>query len=297
MTQFRARRRRSLVSAVVGIVLGFALIASGTNTATGAESQTGTTSITASATSKSVTLKGWATFSGKAIASGTSKKNNAGPTGAGGGDSDLTYAAIIYRPELADFYIRWQVQKLTSVSMGIANSVGDPSIVYALKTSFAGVPVVIRAQSRGVTATFELYKCETEGVCVLARTLDGVFGTTGEEVVVTIPLATLAAIDLPVREGDKMKTPIAYTAPASIAPQNLAPNLYYDQIRMSKKAYVYVPKKSVRVYVGSHGKTAYLSKGHFKVTFPRSYFKYSKTKVKTRTCLGSCTTQYFYVKV
>lgn len=257
-----------------------------------------------------VTLSGWATFSGAVIASGTSPVGNATLAGqpdptAGPDGADLIGAQLIYRPELADLFMRWQVASscancgIPSVGTAPAEIVGDPLVLYGLRTEVAGIPIEIRVQSTGIGAEFGVFICNSEVDCTPGPSLQGGYGTTGEEIVVDIPLATLAtAVGHPVGEGSQIGAPLAYTARAPYDAGVVVPQLeYIDTISMAHTATVTIPVKSVRVTVGRTTKTVVLNDGYFNVSFPRADFPHNPTTVTTRTCLGSaCVVQQFSVQ-
>jgi hypothetical protein len=251
-----------------------------------------------------VSLSGWATFSGTVIASGTSPVGNTTDPTAGVSGADLIGAQLIYRPELADLFIRWQVASsctacgIPSVGTAPAQVVGDPRILYVLSTTLGGTPVEIRAQSLGVTQEFGLFICQTESACTFSQSLQGGYGTTGEEVVVELPLSTIAAAGLHVHEGSQLATPTAFTAIAPYLGPDEIPQQYVDTIHMAHTATVAVPVKSVSVTAGHVTRIAALHNGYFTVAFPRSAIPPGRTsKVTTRTCLGpSCVIQTFAVR-
>jgi hypothetical protein len=249
-----------------------------------------------------VTLSGWATFSGAVIASGTSPVGNTTDPTAGINGADLIGAQVIYRPELADFFIRWQVASsctqcgIPSVGTAPAEVVGNPVILYDLRMTLAGTPVEIRAQSAGATQEFGLFLCKAESACTPSETLQGGYGTTGEEVVVDLPLSTLAAAGLHVAEGSKIPAPItAFTADAPYLGPDEIPQQYVDSIALVHGPSVTVPVKSVRVTAHGITRVAALHDGYFSVSFPRSALPHGRTtNVTTRTCLGpTCVVQTF----
>lgn len=257
---------------------------------------TGVRAVSAAASSGGqVTVSGWATFSGAVIATGSSPAGNAGPSGGPSG-ADLTGADVVYRPELADFFIRLKVTAIPTVGVAPAQIVGDPSVLYGLRTAVAGVPIEVRVQSTGAGAQFGLFTCKAETGCLPVATLQGGYGTTGEEIVVSLPLATLVGAGMHIQEGDKIATPIAFTARTPYHAGVIDPALTLDVINMAKTATVTVPAKSVQVTIGKLTKTATLRDGHFTAGFPRSSFTGKTTNVTTRTCLGTtCLVQKFTV--
>jgi len=292
--------RRFLTALTAGLT---ALAGAAAWPAVAAAPRTQVSALTARTAGGTVSLSGWATFSGAVIASGTKSDTNpnatAGPTGA-----DLIGAQLVYRPELADLFLRWQVASacpncgIPTVGTAPAEVVGDPTVLYGLRSEVDGVPFEIRVQSTGVSAQFGLFLCQTETACTSAATLAGGYGTTGEEVVVDLPLATLAAaVGHPVTEGAKLASPLAYTARAPYNAGVVIPAMYLDSITMAHTATVTVPVKSVQVTVGHVMRIAGLKNGYFSVSFPRSAFPgKGDTTATTRTCLGAaCVTERFTV--
>jgi hypothetical protein len=250
-----------------------------------------------------VTLSGWATFSGGPIASATDSASDAraaqgAPDGtqaaAATSGAELIGGDLIYRPELADLFIRLRVTAIPTVGP----LVGDPGIVYGLRTVVAGVPVEIRMNSAGATAQFGLFSCGSESGCSQVATLSGGYGTTGQEIVTAVPLSAFALISKGhLKEGEKIGTPTAFVARASYAALAINDQLFMDTIVLRKAASVVIPVKSVRVTLGSITRTAGLKNGYFTVVFPTSAFGgKSKATATTRTCLGStCVVQKWTV--
>ncbi|MDQ1711200.1 MAG: hypothetical protein QOE45_650 [Frankiaceae bacterium] len=252
------------------------------------------TGLKASASSGTVTLSGWATFSGAVIATRADPANNAGPTGTASG-ADLIGADVVYRPELADLFVRL---RLVSIPTTGASVVGDPTVLYGLRTTIGGVPIEVRVQSLGATALFGLFTCASENGCLPAGDLLGGYGTTGPEIVVSLPISVLAAAKIKLKEGDRIATPIAYTARTSYAAGAITPETRLNTLALTSQPTVTVPVKSVRATVGSVTKAATLKNGTFTVVFPRSAFHRNPDTVTTRTCLGSaCAVERFTVHV
>jgi hypothetical protein len=288
---------------VAGLLIAATAFATGSNATTTRSAGVHALAVTSSSSGGSVSLSGWATFSGAVIASGTSRVGASDPT-AGISGADLIGAQLVYRPELADFFIRWQVASsctqcgIPSVGVAPATVVGDPRILYVLRATIGGTPVEVRVQSLGATQVFGLFVCQTEAACTLSQSLQGGYGTTGEEVVADLPLSTLAAAGIHVGEGSKIAAPItAFTAIAPYAGPEEIPQEYEDSIAMTHSATVTVPVKSVRVTANRVTRVATLKNGYFTVTFPRSALPHGRTTtVTTRTCLGaSCVAQKFAI--
>jgi hypothetical protein len=296
-----ARSKRRDWSHARAILVGALLFAAGFGAPVRSQSPahvSNARAVTATATGGNVKVSGWATFSGVNVASGTSKPGSAGPNGDQLG-TDLTDAAIWYRPELTDLFIRWKVNKLPSTSAGV-NIVGAPGVLYGLSTTIANTPIEIRVQSFGVSQRFALFKCSGESTCLLAGSLSGGFGTIDDEVVVSVPLATLAGFGLALKEGEQIGTPVAWTAfPASMdAPAPTPSQAMVDVIATAKSPRITIPAKSVTVSVGTYSTKAALNEGNFTADLPRRTFPKNPAVVTTKTCVGSaCTKQSFSIRI
>jgi hypothetical protein len=269
----------------------------------------GVTKVTAKSAGSQVKLSGWATFSGAMVASaGDSAKDavavqggpasNESAVASDGGE--LIGADLVYRPELGDLFIRIKVTSIfTTPSVGGAPSlVGDPSVLYGLRTVVSGVPVEIRMQSTGVSSEFGLFDCSSENGCAQAATISGGYGTTGEEIVAAIPLSAFSSIKkVHLKEGDKIGTPTAFVARGTYNAGAVSDAATMDYVVMGKGATVQIPVKSVHVTVGKVTRTAALKNGYFTVSFPTSAWGGKRTATATtRTCLGkTCVVQKFTV--
>lgn len=271
--------------------------------ATATPHPTGVSKVTASSSGSQVKLSGWATFSGAMVASATdSAKDAAVAPGASGSEAaaaaeggELIGADLVYRPELADLFIRIKVTSIFTAGP----VVGKTDILYVLKTVVSGVPVEIRMQSTGLTSRFGLFDCSSENGCLQAATISGGYGTTGEEIVAAVPLSAFASIaKVHLKEGDKIATPRVVVARAVFDAGAVADAQTLDDLVLAKKvATVQIPVKSVKVTVGKVSHGAPLKNGYFTVSFPASAWGGKKTATAiTRTCLGkACVTQKFTV--
>jgi hypothetical protein len=268
----------------------------------------GVTKMTAKASGSQVALSGWATFSGAVIGSATDSAKDASlAQGAPGGSqpaaaaagAELIGADLVYRPELADLFIRIRVTSIPTQGP----IVGLPNVLYGLRTVVSGVPVEVRMQSTGLTSQFGLFDCSSETGCTqVSTTISGGYGTTGEEIVAAVPLAAFAKItsvkNPHLREGEKIGTPVAFVAQAPFNVGAVSDAATMDDIVLAKKtATIAIPVKSVRVTIGSTARMAALKNGYFTVSFPTSAFGGKRTTTAvTRTCLGkSCVVQKFTV--
>jgi uncharacterized repeat protein (TIGR01451 family) len=158
----------------------------------------------------SAAVSGWATFSGTTVATASDPANDAGAQAREQG-AEITGASLVYRVELED--ILWHLS-LDHVQMGSVSSAG---VSYGLELSAGGVRYEVRAQPNAVSGTppsitpiFALYRCET--TCVEQTPLGGGVGTTGNEVLVSIPISALG-----VTEGDRLTLVRAFAGLGDIA--------------------------------------------------------------------------------
>lgn len=241
-----------------------------------------------------ISISGWATFSGGYVAARSDSDSDAATGGAASG-GELIRAELTYRPELEDLFMRLEVTSIPSLGAGL---VGDPTMLYGLRTVIAGVPVEIRAQSAGTSGLFGLFSCASETGCSKLADLAGGYGTSGVEVVAAIPLSVLAANKLPLKEGDRIGSPTAFTVRAPYLAGAVDPRQNVDAIALATTATVTIPARSLHVTVGSLTRAAELSAGKFTVKFPRSEAKSNPLKVITRTCLGpACVVEEFWVRL
>ena len=265
---------------------------------------TGVSKVTASSSGSQVKLSGWATFSGAMVASATdSTKDAMVAPGASGSEAaaateggELIGADLVYRPELADLFIRIKVTSIFTAGP----VVGKPDVLYVLKTVVSGVPVEVRMQSTGLTSRFGLFDCSSENGCLQSpATISGGYGTTGEEIVAAVPLSAFASIaKVHLKEGDKIATPRVVVAHAVFDAGAVNDAQTIDDLVLAKSvATVQIPVKSVKVTVGKVTHGAPLKNGYFTVSFPASAWGGKKTATAiTRTCLGkACVTQKFTV--
>lgn len=120
-----------------------------------------------------LTLAGTSSFRRQGIAQATRSA----------GGAQLDAVALAYRPEYGDLFARVGVPKLSLLSNGLA---------YGLDFTVDGSAYEVRIGGTGAVASFELYRAGPAGWARVG-TLHGGYGTTGEEIVVAVPLAAVGA--------------------------------------------------------------------------------------------------------
>ncbi|MGH2753976.1 MAG: hypothetical protein ACRDLB_06035 [Actinomycetota bacterium] len=135
---------------------------------------------------------------------------------------DLTGFTMAYRPLYADLFFREAFDRLPLLSRG-----GLPTTLHGVDLSIQGKHYQVRIQetplvgaSRSGNASFELFRCDP--VCVGIGSLRGGYGTTGEEVVFSIPLAKIG-----LRDGGDIADARAFTGLGTI---QLGPTDVLDSI-------------------------------------------------------------------
>lgn len=107
------------------------------------------------------------------------------------GGAKLYGASLAYRPELGDLYAAIELEDMgPSLIIGPAGvtSGGPPSLLYGLRFAVEGRRYEVRATSL-LGGTFGLFHCTDSGpLCTQVAKLEGGYGTTGERVVISLPL-------------------------------------------------------------------------------------------------------------
>jgi hypothetical protein len=100
--------------------------------------------------------------------------------------ADITGASLLLRPANRDLYVRIRLAQLPSYD------VTSPAVVYVCDLSVNGTRYEVRVSSTATGPDFGLYRRTTLGG-VRTADLHGGVGTTGDEVVVAVPLASIGA--------------------------------------------------------------------------------------------------------
>jgi len=261
----------------------------------------GVRGVRARVSGSAVTVSGWATFSGAVLTSA------ADPTADGGAGSAVSGAEIVggellYRPELDDLHWRLDLTQIPSagVSLGGLSAPGDVRVLYAMRFSANGQTYEVRVHRIGVNtanpldAGYGLFAC-TEITCNQVAELKGGYGTTGEQIVVSIPMAVITKSGKPVGEGATLSALRSFTSFGSYLG---GPTQLLDQLVMTKAASVAIPAKSVTVTVNGRSVRAALTKGGFTTAIPLSAFRAGTSTVIVTTCLGkACQSERIPVRV
>jgi Tol biopolymer transport system component len=171
----------------------------------------GVQALSVAADGSHLSVSGWATFSGLAVASTTDDPNDGSP-GAAQAGGELAGAEVIHRPEQEDLLFRLGVQSLPGVTVQRCARTptfppvtacaeestrgGAPGVVYGFAFDSGDSHYEIRGTRAGgvppsADPHFALYECEV--VCLETASLSGGLGTTGNEMLVSVPLAAFEA--------------------------------------------------------------------------------------------------------
>lgn len=110
-----------------------------------------------------------------------------GDHGAIGEGSDLTEATIAHRPLTSDLFFRLEVARLP---------LAQPGLLYGARFDVAGTRYEVRSASAHRDASFGLYRCGEGPFCSKVSDLMGGFGTTGEEVAISLPLIDIGSPEI-----------------------------------------------------------------------------------------------------
>ena len=230
--------------------------------------------LNAACTANPATGSGWATFSGGVIAQVNDPSNDA-PMGAAQVGAELIGAALAYRPEHADLFVRLPVTSL------LANVGAAPGVLYGLKLTVDGVPYEVRATK---AEGFALYNCQTSvPTCTQVATLSGSMGTTGSVVTASVPLSALGA-----HEGSALSGLDGYTALGTAA---AGPTTVLDDDALPSTT---IPVRSVTLGIAPSGTPqagvvfntpATLTNGNFSGSLPPTAA--GNYDVWAQACLGS----------
>lgn len=133
--------------------------------------------------------------------------------------ADLIEASVAYRPDYGDLFVRLQVAQMPMFAAA------NPALVYGLDLTIGGAAYQVRAAKTGVDASFGLFRAGPLGWMHVAS-LQGGYGTTGEEVVFALPLKDVGALT-----GGRLNGLRAFTAGGGYL---TGPTQVFDQITLSR---------------------------------------------------------------
>ncbi|MDQ1711199.1 MAG: hypothetical protein QOE45_649 [Frankiaceae bacterium] len=117
--------------------------------------------------------------------------------------TDLIRASVAYRPATADLFVRLELQRMPLFALA------SPLVVYGLDLTAGNARYQVRAARTGADASFGLYRRDGAAWTRVA-TLRGGYGTTGQEVVVAVPLGSLG-----LGRGGTIRDAVGFTAQGS----------------------------------------------------------------------------------
>ena len=236
----------------------------------------------------SVAVSGWSTFTGAVLTTATDPATDGAADDPLNG-SELIGGRLLYRAEQQDLFLVLDLKQIPQLGVSLTGltAPGDPRVVYGTRFTANGTTYEVRVQRAGanvadpLNAAMGLFEC-TEVVCTEVASLRGGYGTTGEQIAVSIPLSLMTRDGKALAEGGVLSSPRAFTGYGT----------YYggatellDQLILSKQASVTLPRKSVKVTARGVSRTVTPTNGRFSATLPRSAFR-GLTAVVVTSCLG-----------
>jgi Tol biopolymer transport system component len=99
---------------------------------------------------------------------------------------DLRAATIAYRPQTADLFVRLELDRMPAYALA------STAVVYTLDLNVGGAGYELRIGKSATGPSFEIFRASAAGWTHVANVAGG-YGTTGEEVVAAVPLASIGA--------------------------------------------------------------------------------------------------------
>lgn len=165
-----------------------------------------------------ISATGWARIPGATVSVATDPAGDAGALADVLG-TDLTAAEVLHRPEAEDLLVRFEMARIGGVrpppvdnGHRVPSVPGVPLVMHVLRFQAAGISFEVRALPRAATSeepsaapSFTLHRCAPG--CSVTAALGGGYGTTDEEILVSVALTLLGAGD-----GDALSGLRAFTA-------------------------------------------------------------------------------------
>jgi Tol biopolymer transport system component len=132
-----------------------------------------------------LTVAGAPSFGSTGVVTASARTPDTDTTPATAG-TKLAGASVTYRPASADLFVRLKVSRMP------AFAAANPAVVYGLDLTVGGVSYQVRAAKVGVDAAYGLFALHG-GIWIQVAQLSGGYGTTGQQVVVALPLRDIGA--------------------------------------------------------------------------------------------------------
>ncbi len=244
-----------------------------------------------------VGVSGLATFSGATLAEATDPDDDGtgvGPLEAADVGAELTGTALVYRPEQEDLLLRMDLSSLPPAAGGL------PGILYGLELGSGGTSYEVRALRAAATSLrspvfpssdrwpqllephVALYRCDL--VCTEHAPLTGSFGTTGDQVLVSVPLSALGAAEGTGLTGLRAFTAVGEATPGALHLLDEAP-LSSSVIPASRVELGIAPASTSEDAVAFTVEADLLA-GEFSGAIPTDGLSAGSYRVWARTCLG-----------
>jgi hypothetical protein len=177
----------------------------------------------ASVSGDRLAVSGWATFSAVLAAQADPATDTVPGVRQAGGE--LTGASLVLRPEEEDILLRLTLAEMPSVrppsgthslvytGYGLPGAGGGPGLLHGLEFQLEGQRYEVRVVRVNVEEPaeplFSLWRCPSS-ICTEIAHLEGGYGTTGEQIVVSVP--TRIGTQFNLGEGDSLTSLRAYAA-------------------------------------------------------------------------------------
>jgi hypothetical protein len=244
-----------------------------------------------------IDASGWVTLPAVRVSQASDSPNDAvGNAAAVGGE--IIGAALTYRPEQADLLFAFALASLPHSPSNdipcigavgcLPGQAGAPGMIYGFRFSFGLTNYEVRALRSGASANppavplFALYRCDSS--CTEIARLTGSIGSTGNEVLLSLPLETLGLGPTPTLTGLN-----AYSAIGDAEPGPLST---FDQVNLPD---VTIPIHSVSLGIAPGGAAesqvpfdtpASLTSGNFAGTLHTCALVSGSYDVWAKVCLG-----------
>lgn len=119
--------------------------------------------------------------------------------------ADLQETTVSYRPTLGDLFVVNEVQRMFSFGPQ-GSTLGSTGLIHGFRFEVGGESYEARASSEA-GGRYALFRCGGPGACTSIGALQGGFGTTGDRVVMSLPMNLLG-----IEDGATLRALSSYTA-------------------------------------------------------------------------------------